>query len=29
VVVRTVSKMERLLSIGWATGRPSDEFIDD
>ena len=29
VVARTVSKMEGLLSVGWATGRPSDEFIDD
>jgi hypothetical protein len=29
VVARTVSKMEVLLSVGWATGRPSDEFIDD
>jgi CRP-like cAMP-binding protein len=29
VVARTVSKMEGLLSVGWATGRPGDEFIDD
>jgi CRP/FNR family transcriptional regulator, cyclic AMP receptor protein len=29
VVARTVSEMEGLLSFGWATGRPGDEFIDD